>query len=565
MGLTINTNVVSLNVQRQLHGAQNTLTTAMQRLSSGLRVNSARDDAAGLAISERMAAQMRGQNQAARNANDGISLLQTAEGALGGVAANLQRMRELAVQSANATNSASDRQALQMEAAQLAAEIERTGKTTEFNSQKVFDPSRNKRTGYSDAIKDPVMEGLEGGWLENSEELIQRYYGIAASGNAISIELSSFTDGAGNTAARVVSSVGASGPGTNIKLQVDLADFVPPNLPNGGSAPFYSDRIIAHEMVHAVMATAQSWGELANNGQATWFIEGAAEFIHGAEERVQADTVAATLADDISAWGSSSVDYSSGYTAVRYLHQKIKGAGGTGVGDMLQYLQTNAGKTFDDAFANATHGAYADYATFKADFDTNKAGFVATFDFTNTDTGAIGGLDVDGGEIRTAQSALHDFGARSGTDVLSGFTESWETVAKAGLSGTRLSFQVGANKGETIDTSIGSMNLGALGLVDLDISSVDGSWLAMRRIDKALEYVSETRARIGAQMSRLESTISNLQTSSENLASSRSRVMDADFAMETATLSRGQILQQAATAMVAQANQQPRAVVALLR
>lgn len=565
MGLTINTNVVSLNVQRQLHGSQNTLTTAMQRLSSGLRVNSARDDAAGLAIAERMSAQIRGQNQAARNTNDGISLLQTAEGALGGVAANLQRMRELAVQSANATNSASDRQALQMEAAQLAAEIERTGTTTEFNAQKVFDQSRNKRTGYSDTTKDPVMEGLEGGWLENSEELIQRYYGIAASGNAISIELTSFTDGAGNTAARVVSSVGASGPGTDIKLQVDLADFVPPNLPNGGSAPFYSDRIIAHEMVHAVMATAQSWGELANNGQATWFIEGAAEFIHGAEERVQADTVAATLADDISAWGSTSVDYSSGYTAVRYLHQKIKGAGGTGIGDMLQYLQTNAGKTFDDAFANATHGAYADFAAFKADFDANKAGFVATFDFSNTDTGAIGGLDVDGGEIRTAQSTLHDFGGRSGTDVLSGFTETWETVAKAGLSGPRMSFQVGANKGETIDASIGSMNLNALGLADLDISSVDGSWLAMRRIDKALEYVSGTRARIGAQMSRLESTISNLQSSSENLTASRSRVMDADFAMETATLSRGQILQQAATAMVAQANQLPQAVVALLR
>lgn len=565
MGLTINTNTVSLNVQRQLHGSQSALTTAMQRLSSGLRVNSARDDAAGLAIAERMSAQIRGQNQATRNANDGISLLQTAEGAIGGVASNLQRIRELAVQSANATNSASDRQALQMEAAQLAAEIERTGKTTEFNAQKVFDQSRNKRTGYSDSTKDAVMEGLEGGWLENSEELIQRYYGISAGGNAISIELSSFTDGVGNTAARVASSVGATGPGTNIKLQVDLADFANPNLPNGGNAPFYSDRIIAHEMVHAVMATAQSWGELRNNGQALWFVEGAAEFIHGAEERIQADTVASTLADDISAWGSASVDYSSGYTAVRYLHQKIKAAGGTGVGDMLQYLQNNAGKTFDDAFANATHGAYASYAAFKTDFDTNKAAFVGTFDFTNTDTGAIGGLDVDGGDVRTAQSVVNDFGARNGPDVLSGFTETWETVAKAGLSGQTMSFQVGANKGETIDTSIGSMNLGALGLSDLDISSADGSWLAIRRIDKALEYVSGSRARIGAQMSRLESTISNLQTSSENLSASRSRVMDADFAVETANLSRGQILQQAATAMVAQANQLPQAVLSLLR
>lgn len=565
MGMGINTGILSLTAQRNLSANQSAFAVSIQRLSSGLRVNSARDDAAGLAISERFTSQIRGQNQAIRNANDGISLLQTADGATSTVADKLQRIRELAVQSANASNSASDRQALQQEVNQLASEIDRISATTEFNGQQVFDQTRNKKTGYADVTKDAVMEGLQGGWLENAEEMIRKYYGIQGAGNAISIELSTFTDGAGNTAARVVSSTTGTGPGFNIKLQVDLADFATPNLPNGGTAPFYSDRIIAHEMVHAVMATGASWGEVATDATAKWFTEGTAEFIHGAEERVQADTVASTLADDITAWGGASVDYSAAYVAVRYLHSKIKAAGGKGVQDMLQYLQNNAGKTLDDAFASASHGVYANKAAFVADFNANKAAFVGTFNFGNTDTGAIGGLDVDGGDIRTATSIVNDFGNRSGTDVLSGFNETWEAVSTAGGSANLKSFQVGANANQTIDTNIGSMNLGSLGLSTVDVTSVDNANLAMRHIDKALDYVNGTRAKLGAQMSRFETTVKNLQVSSENISASRSRVLDADYAQETAALSRAQILQQAGTAMVAQANQMPRMVLDLLR
>jgi len=141
MALTINTNVVSINAQRNLSLSGSKLGTAMQRLSSGLRVNSAKDDAAGLAIAERMNAQSKGLAVAARNANDGISLAQTAEGALGKVGDMLQRMRELAVQSSNATNSASDRKALQAEVNQLSAEIDRVAKTSSFNNQKLLDGS----------------------------------------------------------------------------------------------------------------------------------------------------------------------------------------------------------------------------------------------------------------------------------------------------------------------------------------------------------------------------------------------------------------------------------------
>lgn len=562
MGLSVNTNVAALTVHRHLAGTSATLATSLQRLSTGMRINSARDDAAGLAITERMTAQVRGNNMAARNANDGISYLQTAEGALASIGDNLMRMRDLAVQAGNSMMSDADRQALQAEVAQLKQEVDRISASAKFNGEFIFDQSRSSVVGNLEQLA--VLDGLQnGGWLADAERLISEQYGIKADGAQMNIEITTFTDGAGSTAARVASSAVASGKASNITMQVDMADFVPPNLPNGGSAPFYNDRIIAHEMVHAVMARSASWGEVRSDANNLWFIEGAAEFIHGAEERVQADGVAATLADNISAWGGASVDYSSAYVAMRYLHEQIQAAGGAGVQDMLQYLHNNAGKTLNDAFANATHGAYASQAAFLADYNANKAAFVATFDFTNKDTGAIGGFDVDGGAVKTAENIIPDYGSGRGGDVTDGFTEVFETIAAGAGNGRFLSMQVGGNAGDSLTVSAGSTNLGALGLEAVDIAASAGT--SMAALDRALEYVFRQRARVGAQMSRLENVVSTLDISNESLSASRGRMQDANFAAEAAQRSRTEILQQAGTAMMAQANSVPQLVLALLK
>jgi flagellin-like hook-associated protein FlgL len=246
MALSINTNVASLNAQRNLNTSQSTLVKALQRLSSGLRINSAADDAAGLAISERMTTQVRGLNQGVRNANDGVSMLQTADSALGTVTENLRRIRELAVQAANATNSDSDRAALQQEISQLTQEVDRVGRTTSFNGQLLFGQSTESVVGDSSQLA--VVDGLKSGWLSSAEQMIKEYYGIQANGDAIRLDLTGFTDGAGNTLARVTTQFAANGKGTNITLQIDMSDFATPNLPNGGTAPLYADRIIAHEM-----------------------------------------------------------------------------------------------------------------------------------------------------------------------------------------------------------------------------------------------------------------------------------------------------------------------------
>jgi len=239
MSFSINTNFSALNSTRHLSMSETGLSRSLERLSSGLRINSARDDAAGLAITERMTSQIRGLNQATRNANDGVSMLQTADGALSSITESLQRVRELSVQAANATNSTSDKKALQEEANQLLKEIERVSTTTAFNNEKIFDQTSGSVLG--DANQLAVMYGLQNGWLEQAESLIQQYYGITADGADISIELTTFTDGAGGTAAQVVGLIPGSftGKATDVKLQIDMSDFTPPNLPNGGTAPFY--------------------------------------------------------------------------------------------------------------------------------------------------------------------------------------------------------------------------------------------------------------------------------------------------------------------------------------
>jgi len=578
MPLQLNTNLLAMNSARHLAASESGLDRTLQRLSSGLRINSARDDAAGLAISERFTTQIRGTNQAVRNANDGISMLQTAEGVLSTVAASLQRIRELAVQSANATNSESDRAALQQEAAQLVAEIDRVGRSTTFNGENIFAPSNASVVGDPDQLA--VIDGLMSGWLQQAESMIQQYFGITADGAGISIELTSFTDGAGGVAARVGGAIPGSytGKATNVTLQVDMADFVPPNPPNGGSAPFYHDRIIAHEMVHAVMYRSMNIGSMSDPAlDQVWFLEGAAELIHGGDERLNISvnsigiggvmTRAATFGSQAGAWGSTSDDYSAGYAAVRFLHQQIKDVGGGGIKDVMTYLNANQSATLDDAIAAVSGGRFADSNDFFTNathgFNANGAAFIASMDLANSDTGAVGGLDADAGTIKTAESVVPTGSSRSGQDQLAGFAETWEGIASTPTAALGKTLQIGANVGETLDVSTGVMNGTALDIMNVDL--VSNSSQAISKMDRALDYVSSQRARIGAQLNRLESTITTLQTGTESMTASRSRVLDADYAAETAALTRSQILHQAGVAMLAQANSQPQAILMLLR
>jgi flagellin len=245
---------------------------------------------------------------------------------------------------------------------------------------------------------------------------------------------------------------------------------------------------------------------------------------------------------------------------MRYLHEQLKTAGHGGVKAMLSWMSANSA-TLDAAF---TQFLGINHATFRANFQAAAVNFVNTkMNLTNTDTGAVGGLDADNGSVRTAVNVFSDSGSRPVDNPLSGFTETFEKIA-SGQSGSRqFAFHVGADRNQTIGVTVGAVNIHALGLGELDVAAMPQR--ALLQIDDALAYISGQRAEIGAQLSRMEMSIANLQNTSENITASRARIVDADYAAETATLVRARILREAGAAMLAQANVAPQLALSLLR
>ncbi|WP_217390204.1 flagellinolysin [Deefgea piscis] len=558
--MQIASNLMSLNTQRNLETSSNGMNQVLARLSSGLRVNSAKDDAAGLAIGSRMESLIRGDRQAHRNVNDGVSLLQVADGAMTTATNTLQRLRELAVQAANGTLSTTDKDALQAESNQLLSELTRISEQSEFNGKKIFAQSASSIGG--DINIRSVIDGLRLGWLEEAETKIKDQFGIIGDGAKLIVNLKT-SDGKNGTLASVSGVGGAGGKVDKQYLNIDMADFVPPNLPDGGSEPFYNDRIIAHEMVHAVMGRSMNFVPLPK-----WFKEGAAELIHGADERIVNDynggaglatILAAFNADDVSA----SAGYSAGYAALRFMHERIKMAGGEGVKDIMVYLSSNSGSTLDQALTNASSGAFATLAGFNTAFNANAGTFISKMNLTNTDTGAIGGFDADNKAIQNAKDILTDRGTQFSDQPLKGFSIEWPSDISGGAGLQEWSLQIGAERNQTLTVQIGGVSATNLGLGDLDLNKQ--ATLAIAHLDQAIEYVNGERGRVGASMSRLATIGEMLQTSGENLSAARSRIIDTDFAQETASLTRQQILTQAGTAMLAQANNLPSLALQLLR
>ncbi len=392
MAQVINTNTMSLNAQRNLSTSGSSLATTIQRLSSGSRINSAKDDAAGLAISERFGTQIRGTDVAIRNANDGISLAQVAEGSLSEIGNNLQRVRELAVQATNATNSASDRKALQAEVTQLVSEIDRVAKQSDFNGTKLLDGSFSS----------------------------QLFQVGANAGQAIAID-------------KVVDAKSGS----------------------LGKSGFAEDAVGT-----AITATAAG------------------------------GTVADTVINGVTVKGFT---YEAG-TSDKDLASKVATA-----------LNSKVGET----------GAHAEVVVDSTDPDA------PVYSVTVSSVKAGADLDIAANaSIGVATAVAH---AADDDDAT--------TTVLAGLS----------------------------------VESFKDASRALEIVDNALDSINSTRADLGAIQNRFTSVVANLQTSTENLSASRSRIKDTDFAKETAELTRTQILQQAGTAMLAQANQVPQNVLSLLR
>jgi flagellin len=480
MPSVINTNVLSLNAQRNLSKSDSSLATALQRLSSGLRINSAKDDAAGLAIANRFTTQIRGLNQAVRNANDGISLAQTAESALDELTNNLQRIRELAVQAANSTNSASDRAALDQEVQQRLAEVNRIASQTAFNGQKVLDGSFGSAQFQVGAnVGETIKVNLTTGVRADQLGQIATSTGTAVTANAL-------TDGSVTIAV---------GTGAAVAIRASTAGSQPGQTADSAYAKVQA---INGAGVSGLTATASN-------------------------------VTSGTFATVSTASGASTYNLTINGTAIY---------AGTG------NLADGASLTAADVAAQVN--------LFSAQTGVSASVSGTTFTLTA----------ADGRNVVLAETITAGAGATvTGTGI---------AAAQEGtLRGTiRLSASENITLGGTqADIGFASTSIAkdTTTLASVSVTSVANAETAIQRVDASLTSVSSLRSQLGAIQNRFESTISNLQTVSENLTASRSRIQDADFAAETAVLTRAQILQQAGVAVLAQANAAPQTILGLLR
>lgn len=564
MTLSISNNALSQRVQQQLSAHNDETSRLLARLTSGSRIGSAADDPAGQAITSRMASNLQGMSQAMRNINDATSMLQVADSAMANVGDSLQRLRELAVQSNDSALGSDDRDALQQEANQLLAQITQVGTDTSFNGQAVF--AQDDTSIGGDDKKRAVIDGLKTGWLSSAEDMVKKYYGLSADGATIKVNLDT-TDGQWNVLASVSGTTQSNGKVTDLSLNLDMADFADAAAtPDGGTTPaFYNDRTVAHEMVHAIMDRSVNM-----SGLPIWFKEGTAELIQGADARLAGAVAGSGAAAVVSAvsgsmTASSSFLYEGGYAASRYMHEKLKELGvDGGMKGLMTYLNQNQSATLDTALNAVTKGQIADTNAFLSDFHANGAAYITSqMNLTNADTGAIGGLDADGGPSRDAEDVVSDLPTDPADKPLQNFDVEFPEIGGAtGVKRVQVQAGPGTSAGDLIDLQFSAMNAHALGLADLNL---DHGTVALLHIDQAIDFVDKQRAANGASSNRLDVAASNLQTGSANLQASQSRIQDTDFASDTVKLTRSQILQQAASAILTQANGEPNAVLALLR
>ncbi len=604
MSSVINTNISSLNAQRNLSTNQASLATSMQRLSSGLRINSAKDDAAGMAIATRMSSQINGLNQAARNANDGISLAQTAEGALGTATDLLQRMRDLAVQSANSTNTDVDRASLQSEVAQLKSELDRIANTTSFNGIKLLDGSFSAQTfqvGANSTAADRVQIAAIGNLKTSSLGLggtggASLVSGLTTAALAVGdLVLSGIPVGASDSSS-VLANAQAGQTSTSAWAIARAINEV--STQSGVTAQANTTYAASTSVTGAAAPTAAlavPAGSFTVNGISVGAIPAgiASTDAAGVTNLVsQGANVAAAINKISDQTNVIAVADAAGIVT-------LKSTNSTSITIATQGTYTTANLLAHTGLAPATTAATAPTtlgAITANDLTINGVGIggVGGVDITTGGTFAAQGANVAAAiNLSTAQHGVTAIAnattgaltltAADGRNIVVAFAGASATAATTGLTATTTRGTVtltssnpagivvggsnsadaglGVYKGQAVTTDMS--NGSSLG--SLDVSTTDGALRALTSIDNALKTVNSARADMGAYQNRFSAVVNNLQSTSENLTASRSRILDADFASETANLSRAQILQQAGTAMVAQANQLPQGVLQLLQ
>jgi len=583
MALTVNTNVASLNTQKNLNRASEALSTTMQRLSSGLKINSAKDDAAGLQISNRLTSQINGLNVAVKNANDGISIAQTAEGAMQESTNILQRMRELALQSANGSNSAEDRASLQSEYSQLTTELTRIANTTTFGGRNLLDGSfgttsfqvgananetinlslgnvsANKIGSYQmeEDTTSKRVSGTAMAAIRDTDPLLVARDAAKAANDAATKDLADKTA----TVATLAAAGGEAGD-TDYDAAV-LAQTAAGKVLNGdpdAAADSAANKGTARVLQEAETAlgastftsftagtiTVQGGGDTKNialDGN-----ESAKEIAKSFNGAISGLSASARTVVDLSinetalAGGSANLSVSVGDKSVNLV-------GVTSTADLADQLSSNA----------SALGIAVSYD------ETNDKLTVTSESGENISFGAQSNVKADGSALATSVVTASVMDSNGEYSTAAPLNASGSTVAGYVELNSAKSYALTSSGGADISEVFAKSKAKMTTIADTDITTASGSQSAISVIDKAISNIDSQRADLGAVQNRFDSTVANLQSIVENSTSARSRIQDADFAAETAELTKQQTLQQASTAILAQANQLPSSVLSLLQ
>lgn len=536
--MRINHNLAAANTHRQLTGNTAAASKSLEKLSSGLRINRAGDDAAGLAISEKMRAQIRGLDMASKNAQDGISLIQTAEGALNETHSILQRMRELADQSANGTNTNDDRTSIQDEVKQLKSEIDRIGNTTEFNTQKLLNGALKGAAGGS--VGQNVTTGAVVAKLSGAKISGGTMIGVAPSGYGVKETINV--------------------DGTNITVDWSTLTSNEKSILSGVTAAKNTQTAAVDLIVSKINEAIDKSG--VNVGHITGYAASGGKMVLESSKKGDGAKISGVTGSGVFNVMSATPTGVSGLTV--YAGASIpSGAALSGqmkIGNInltVNISGISGGVTSMKSgavhIASGINAAISGYNTSNG-YSSGDANFIEKVSVTVSNDGRF--------QIASPTGPI-SFTDKAGQTGLSDLGLSSAQTEAAGGGG--MTFQIGANRGQTITFSVGDMRSAALGIDQVDVSTANGAAQALDSIDNAIKNVSSQRSKMGAVQNRLEHTINNLQTASENLTGAESRIRDVDMAKEMMDFTKNNILSQAAQAMLAQANQQPQGVLQLLR
>jgi len=566
MSLSVNTNITSLGVQKNLNKASDALSTSMSRLSSGLKINSAKDDAAGLQIANRLTSQINGLNVAVKNANDGISIAQTAEGAMQESTNILQRMRELALQSANGSNSDDDRTSLNQEFTALSGELNRISNTTTFGGKNLLDGSFQNTSFQVGASSNETisfgMGNLSASGLKGS------YSSASVTGGNMSAMAASVEGSTTTLASTAVTGVAytAFAPTGNEKLSVNGVDITLTAADNDATkvATAIQTQVRAATGSTTFTATAASAAAplVITNPTGPVSIAGADAGKFGLTTGTTSNnTVAASTVPKAGSINVNGTDLAitAGDTITSILNQ-IEGVAGISKatitnGQISITSKDGTALTLADSAGAANSGSLS-MLGLKSGTSDVKMTADTSLKIGTTEIKITKGSDLDSviSSINSASAGATATKTADGKIQLSG---KQDIVISAGATGSLgdLGLTAGITNASDTQTTVG----------DLDILTAAGSQQSVQALDDAIQQIDSQRAALGAVQNRFDSTVANLQSIAQNSTAARGRVQDADFASETAELTKQQTLQQASTAILSQANQLPSAVLKLLQ